>query len=199
MTDDAPETPKRPRRPRTTPKAIVVEPQGPVKARTVTAPYLRVPQFERMRHYANRLATPWIKVHDRWLEDYRFARLNDAQKLDVLLLWLLANRCGNLIPNDPEWITYRLAVEHAIDLNELCARGFLEPAPASLEGQEPGEPSRVRSSGALRQSRKARPQASELPPEGPPEGAGDDDEAIPAATPTRAAELLGRFNRRQPL
>lgn len=171
----------------------------------MTAPWLRVPNFEGLRHYqTSRLWSPWIKVHDRWLEDYRFAKLPDREKLAVLLIWLLANRCGNLIPNDSEWVTFRLAMDAPVDLDVLVAKGFLEPAPAHAEAEAPArseDPGRPRAARPPRPRRKARPAAPEAPPSlGDPDGGGSDPEPpIPATTPARAAELLDRFRRREPL
>lgn len=70
-----------------------------------------------------------VRLHAGLLDEYQFCRLSDASKLALILLRLFAARCGNLIPDDPEFLTWRLAVDSTVDLAGLVEAGFLEPAP----------------------------------------------------------------------
>lgn len=106
----------------------------PRKKREIASAYVRIPNFEQLRHYGSkRESTPWIKLHSRWLDDYAFSRLSDPLKLQVILLWMFANRCGNLIPNDVDFLTWRLATDLPIQVADLVAAGFLEPVPKGEE------------------------------------------------------------------
>ena len=55
---------------------------------------------EDYQHYKDR-APPWIKLHVKTLESYKFSRLQDASKAHLMLIWLLASRTGNNLPYDP--------------------------------------------------------------------------------------------------
>jgi len=203
---------------------IVTPANAKKRAPAVTATYLRIPNFEIARHYSNRASTPWIKLHDRWLDDYRLSRLPDAQRLHVLLLWMLANRCDNLIPNDPGYIAYKLQVDGDVDVPALVALGFLEPVPAhevpaSRPMDVPGW-HRPRQSNHSRQANYSRrlkqknraekaarkapagaptgPGGQETPPEGDsaPEG---DDAPLPSRPRRKAGSLLRRFRESEPI
>ena len=88
--------------------------------------YLRVVNLERFQHYKDR-SPPWIKLHAQTLESYEFARLQDASKAHLMLIWLLASRTGNRIPNDPIWVRNKIGAREDVNLDELQLFGFLEP------------------------------------------------------------------------
>ena len=149
------------------------------KAPKCEAPFVRIPVKDVPAGPA-----PWITLHSRWLDDYRFTRLKDADKLSILLLWLFSARNGNQIPNDPRFLSWRLAIEQKVDVDSLVAMGFLEPM---VEGEtvEPAED-------APPELEEEAPAASE--PEGDPEPL-----QIRWGSPAAAAALLDRFRRRQPI
>lgn len=86
--------------------------------------YLKVKNFERFQHYKDR-NPPWIKLYNDILDDYEFARLQDATKWLAVGLWLLASRYENRIPADPEWIGRRLNTTEPVDLDPLLSAGFI--------------------------------------------------------------------------
>lgn len=88
--------------------------------------YLQVKDFAKHQHYKHR-NPPWIKLHRSVLTDYDFARLHDASKAHLILLWLLASEMDNRIPADPDWLTNRLSLRTPIDLEALVSAGFLIP------------------------------------------------------------------------
>ena len=83
-----------------------------------------VKNFEKFQHYKDR-NPPWIKLHRALLDDYEFARLQDASKAHLMLLWLLASQLNNKIPDDPKWIKNRLGLTAVIDIKLLEEKGFL--------------------------------------------------------------------------
>ena len=86
----------------------------------------RVRNFARFQHYKDR-APPWIKLYNELLDDYGFARLPDATKIHLVLIWLLASRSENtLLPLDPLWIAKRISATETVDLERLLASGFIE-------------------------------------------------------------------------
>ena len=84
----------------------------------------RVKNFERFQHYKDR-APPWIKLYNELLDDYEFARLQDASKLHLIMIWLLASRSENSLPYDAKWIAGRINATSPVDLDGLTSSGFL--------------------------------------------------------------------------
>ena len=87
--------------------------------------YFRVVNLKEYQHYKHR-NPPWIKLHASTLEDYDFARLQDASKMHLCAIWLLASRTDNKIPWDSKWIARRINATAEVDLNSLQAAGFIE-------------------------------------------------------------------------
>jgi hypothetical protein len=99
--------------------------------------FLRVRNFERFQHYKDRNPV-WIKLYNSVLEDYEFSLLRDATKLHLILIWLLASRHANRIPEDPQWISKKINATEPVDLDSLIKGGFLEVCePASNVLAEP--------------------------------------------------------------
>lgn len=93
--------------------------------------YLSVKNFARFQHYKDR-SPPWIKLYNDLLDDYAFGCLQDASKLHLVLIWLLASRMENQVPADPEWIARRINATDPVDLQVLVDAGFLIVASGSL-------------------------------------------------------------------
>ena len=93
--------------------------------------FFRVANWEKLQHYKDR-NPPWIKLHRELLTDYKFACLQDASKLHLILIWLLASQTNNEIPADPEYLKKMLHLEQSPNLKELEDQGFIEPASNTL-------------------------------------------------------------------
>ena len=87
--------------------------------------YFKVVNLEKYQHYTKR-NPPWIKLHASTLEDYDFGRLQDASKMHLCAIWLLASRTDNKIPWDAEWISKRINATAEVDLTSLQDAGFIE-------------------------------------------------------------------------
>jgi hypothetical protein len=83
-----------------------------------------VKNYERFQHYKDR-NPPWIKLYNELLDDYEFGCLQDASKLHLILIWLLASRSENKLPYDSDWISRRINASEPVDLDGLVQRGFL--------------------------------------------------------------------------
>lgn len=86
--------------------------------------YFSVKNWEKFQHYKDR-NPPWIKLHKEVLDDYEMSMLQDASKLLLILLWVLASQLNNRIPNDPDWLQKRLSVHTKINIKELIDKGYL--------------------------------------------------------------------------
>ena len=83
-----------------------------------------VRNFDRFQHYKDR-APPWIKLYNELLDDYEFSCLQDASKLHLILIWLLASRSDNKLPYDPAWLARRINASEPVDLDALVSAGFI--------------------------------------------------------------------------
>lgn len=103
--------------------------------------YLAVKNWAEFQHYKDR-NPPWIKLHRALLDDYEFARLQDASKAHLMLIWLFASQSDGRIPNDPKFIQAKLGLDKQPDLQVLVESGFLIPeqnasAPLALDASTP--------------------------------------------------------------
>jgi len=88
------------------------------------AGFFSVKNFVEFQHYKDR-APPWIKLYNNLLDDYEFGCLQDASKLHLVLIWLLASRMNNRIPADPDWIGQRINANSPVQLTPLFNSGFI--------------------------------------------------------------------------
>ena len=87
--------------------------------------FLSVKDWDKFQHYRDR-NPPWIKLHTSLLEDYDFATLPGVAKGQLLLMWLLAARTDNKIPNDRVWIAHSLRIPaKSLEIEMLVDGGWL--------------------------------------------------------------------------
>lgn len=86
--------------------------------------YIAVKDFERFQHYKGR-TPPWIKLYNALLDDYRFLQLSDAARGQLVLMWLVASRHANRIPNDATYIAEAIHCKSKLQLDVLIAAGWL--------------------------------------------------------------------------
>lgn len=91
---------------------------------TTKGKYFAVKNLEKFQHYRDR-NPPWIKLHKTVFTDYEFSCLQDASKLHLILIWLLASQLDNKIPYDPEWLKQQIHIKGKVDLKPLFEKGFL--------------------------------------------------------------------------
>lgn len=97
--------------------------------------WFSVKNFEQFQHYKDR-NPPWIKLYGELLDNYEFACLQDASKLHLISIWLLASRNSNRLPYDSEWVARRINATEKVDLECLLEAGFLvENQPLQSEEQ----------------------------------------------------------------
>lgn len=86
--------------------------------------YLKVKNWTEFQHYKDR-DPPWIKMHRKLLNDYEFSRLQDASKLHLMLIWLLAAQFDGRIPDDAVFLQQKLSLKSKPDLKPLIDGGYL--------------------------------------------------------------------------
>ena len=87
--------------------------------------YFSVKNWEKHQHYKDR-NPPWIKLHKDLLHDYEFTCLQDASKLQLILIWVLASQMENKIPLDTKWLKHALHLDCEVDLKALSDGGFID-------------------------------------------------------------------------
>ena len=104
------------------------EPGRPEQASADEDLFIRVLDYDTLQHYKSQpnRSPVWIKLYLSILDDYRFHRLTDTAKLDLLLLQLLASTCQNKIKFDRLWIKGRLSLKHKLNIEKLQDAGFIE-------------------------------------------------------------------------
>lgn len=93
--------------------------------------HFQVRNWTEFQHYKKR-NPPWIKLHRSVLDNPDFSCLQDASKLHLILIWLLASQTGNKLPYDEVWLTRKFMLQKKIDLQPLMNNGFIEYASNAL-------------------------------------------------------------------
>lgn len=86
--------------------------------------YFSIKNWETFQHYTSR-NPPWIKLYHSLLDDYEYGCLQDASKLLLISLFMLASRTGNKIPLDHKWIKQKAMLTIEPDLKPLLDAGFI--------------------------------------------------------------------------
>lgn len=89
--------------------------------------FLQVPNWTDFQHYGKHRNPPWIKFYNNLLADYSFNMLPDDTKSHVLMIWLLASKIDNKIPNNSEWVKSQIHACNDVCLETMIRAGFLEP------------------------------------------------------------------------
>lgn len=87
--------------------------------------FFRVVGWDEYQHYKDR-NPPWIKLHQKLLDNYAYTCLQDASKAHLLGIFLLAARHNNRVPADPVYIGKRISASATVDLQVLVDGGFIE-------------------------------------------------------------------------
>lgn len=88
--------------------------------------FLSVKNYDRFQHYKHRNPV-WIKLYNEVMDDAAFLGLSDAERGQLMLIWLLASRRDNKIPHDAKAIARAIQSSGRVDIAKLLALGFLVP------------------------------------------------------------------------
>ena len=69
---------------------------------------------------------PWIKVHRNLMTNPEWVSLDDAEKGQLVSIWLIAADRGGKIPDDPTVIQMMAMLRSTPDISKFVALGFLE-------------------------------------------------------------------------
>lgn len=88
--------------------------------------FLSVKDYQKHQHYRDRHPV-WIKLYNAVMDDPEFIGLSDAERGQLMLIWLLASRRGNKIPNDARAVRRAIQASGPVHLERFIAVGFLVP------------------------------------------------------------------------
>jgi len=89
--------------------------------------YFSVKSWAKWQSYrADRGQPPWIKVHRSLLRSVKWMRLTDAQRGQLVSLWMLAADKDGKIPNDQQFIKRVCGFTSAFDMQVFVDAGFME-------------------------------------------------------------------------
>lgn len=74
----------------------------------------------------DRGAPPWIKVHRNLLSNEKWAQLSDAEKGQIVSMWLVAADNNGMLPDDPKIIRKICQLDDVPDINKFKELGFFE-------------------------------------------------------------------------
>jgi hypothetical protein len=89
--------------------------------------YFRVRNWERWQTFRNdRGPPPWIKVYRDLLHDPEWISLTDAQRGQLVSIWLVASRKQGVCRLDARWIQQQAGMIRPPDLQFFADHGFIE-------------------------------------------------------------------------
>ena len=90
--------------------------------------FLAVADWEKLQYHKKLSNPPWTRLHQGWLDDYRFTGLSLQQRGVLFCMHMLAAKTANRIPYDIRWIANQLGCKSSagskVILN-LISTGFL--------------------------------------------------------------------------
>ena len=86
------------------------------------APYHHSQSVGSLRH---RGTPPWIKVYRNLLSNPEWVGLTDAEKGQLVSIWILAADKGGVVPDNPSVIQKMCMLDSPPDLDKFGALGFL--------------------------------------------------------------------------
>lgn len=89
---------------------------------------LNIRNWSRWQSYrSDRGQPPWIKVHRQLMRDPNWVALTDAQRGQLVAIWLLAADRDGVIPASPELVGKLCYMDATPDLQVFVRYGFIEP------------------------------------------------------------------------
>lgn len=88
--------------------------------------YLRIKNWEKWQSYRkDRGQPPWIKVHRCLMRNLDWVSLTDAQRGQLVAIWMLAADHNGVIPASPEIVQKLCYMSEPVDLQLFIEKGFI--------------------------------------------------------------------------
>jgi len=93
----------------------------------MSAEFVKMKNWDKWQTYrTDRGNTPWIKVYRALMRNIDWITLTDAQRGQLVAMWLLAADKGGKIPRDPATLKIVCSMTDEPDLNLFKSKGFVE-------------------------------------------------------------------------
>lgn len=94
----------------------------------MTTEWLQCRNWDHWQTYRrDRNPPPWIKVHRRLLQDLEWSMLTDAEKGQLVSIWILAADRDGKVPSYPQVLQRLLGLETEPNISKFMELGFLAP------------------------------------------------------------------------
>ena len=128
---------------------------------------MRVKDWDRWQTYRkDRGQPPWIKLHRQVMRNAEWVQLTDAERGQLVAMWLLAADKDGELPNDRDLIAKLCYMETPPDIEMFARRGFLElddtVTPERRQGDNP-ETEKIREEKRREETDTASPRIVEQP------------------------------------
>ncbi len=109
---------------------------------------LSVVNWDRWQSYRKDRGTPpWIKVYRNLLTNVEWSNLSDAEKGQLISIWIVAADKKGIIPSDPKILRKFCQLDDAPNIRKFIELGFLstscQPDDNQMTHQRRGEEKRV--------------------------------------------------------
>ena len=89
--------------------------------------YLKIRNWDKWQTYRkDRGQPPWIKIHRQLMRNVEWVSLTDAERGQLVAIWLLGADHDGVIPASPELIQKLCYMTKPPDLNKFTDLGFIE-------------------------------------------------------------------------
>jgi hypothetical protein len=105
--------------------------------------YLKIRNWNKWQTYrADRGQPPWIKIHRRLMRNPEWVALTDAERGQLVSMWLLAADHDGVIPASTDLIQKLCYMESKLNLNKFIELGFISQNGVNLasEWRQPDQP-----------------------------------------------------------
>lgn len=106
---------------------------------------LKIHNWERWQSYrSDRGQPPWIKIHREVMRHIEWVSLTDAQRGQLVAIWLLAADRNGVIPASPKIIQKLCHMDNEPDINLFIINGFIDGVIVASNGCQSDSPEKSR-------------------------------------------------------
>jgi len=131
---------------------------------------------------------PWIKLHRSLLRNADWIRLSDAEKGQLVSMWILAAENDGKIPNDPDLVRRLCCLEKVPDFKLFKDSGFLD------FGVNVASTRRQRDANMTHSEKEGRTEEEDIPPSPPLGGDAAAPRRTKAGIASQAQEVVKALN-----
>lgn len=118
---------------------------------------LTIHNWDKWQSYrSDRGQPPWIKIHRECMRHIEWVGMSDAQRGQLVAIWLLAADRNGVIPASPAMIRKLCHLDTEPDLNYFIEHGFIDGVIVAAECRQSDSPEKSREETEKRQRKSAK-------------------------------------------